>query len=399
MTTVPQLSPDALGTPCGIADPYPLYRALRDRSPVRYLRVPAGAMSGRSEPLYAHAVLRHADVLAVVRSPAAFSSQTPALLQVVPRLALVHDDPPRHTQVRRLVNKAFTVQRVAALAGSVGTLAEQLLEPLASGVAEIMQAYAMQLPIRVIAALLGIPEQDYPAFRRWSEATVGYTTLSAAERAPRLAEMDAYLAQAITARRTADQGDLISALATSEIDGTPLTDLELRRIVAVLLIAGNETTIHLLGNMLGLLAERPELWEQARADRSLVEPIIDEVLRFESPVQRFSRVTTRPVEVGGVPIAAGELLDVFYGAANRDPAVFAEPDTFRLGRPAAEHLAWGAGIHFCLGSHLARLEAKLTLNAFLDRYSQLARGPGGAERQASAQLSFGWRTLPLALHR
>jgi cytochrome P450 len=164
-----------------------------------------------------------------------------------------------------------------------------------------------------------------------------------------------------------------------------------------LLIAGNETTTNLLGNLLNVLADRPALWQQLRADRSLVEPVIEETLRCESPVQRLSRQTTREVEVSGVRIPEGALVSIFYGAANRDPNAFPQPDEFRLDRELRNHVAFGAGIHYCLGAPLARAEATITLNTFLDRFPRLTRGSAPAVRQTAGLIVYGFQQLPLML--
>lgn len=398
MSAATPLQPDVLGAPEGIADPYPAYRALRSASPVRYLRVPAGPMTGRTEPLYAWAVLRHADLLAAVRDPATFSSASYAVIKIIPKLAVLHDDPPHHTHLRRLVNKAFTPQRIAELTDWIGQIASELLDGMGRGPTEFMSAYAVPLPMRAIAGLLGVPQSDYASFKSWSEAVVSYAGMPAQERARKLQEMVAYLDQTIAARRARPEQDLISALIQAEVEGLSLSDAEIRSITMTLLIAGNETTTNLVGNMMGLLAERPELWKQAREDRSLVEPIIEEVLRYESPVQRFPRVTTRPVRIGEVEIGAGELVDMFYGAANRDPEVFEAPDTFWPQRPTnSQHVGFGLGTHYCLGAPLARLETRITLSALLDRYPQLSRGAEPAARQRIAHVSLGYKSLPLVL--
>ncbi|MBV8055532.1 MAG: cytochrome P450, partial [Deltaproteobacteria bacterium] len=162
-------------------------------------------------------------------------------------------------------------------------------------------------------------------------------------------------------------------------------------------IAGNETTTNLMGNLFNLLAARPQLWQQLRDDRSLIEPVIEETLRYESPVQRLSRAATTDVEVSGVRISAGELVTVYFAAANRDPEEFPNPDEFRLDRDLRNHVAFGMGIHYCLGAPLARAEAKVSLNAFLDRFSAIKPGRAAAVRQTMTPVVFGFERLPLTL--
>jgi cytochrome P450 len=392
------LSADTLSSPEGIANPYPVYRALRASAPVRYVRLPASIATGRTQPVYSWALMSYEDILTVTRDPVTFSSNTMSVFKAMPYMPLAHDDPPRHTQLRRLVNKAFSPARIADLSGWISQLAHERLDGIGRGPVEFMQAYATPLPIWVITRMLGVPKEDYPSFKVWSEAFVAYTGMPAAERGQKMQELARYMTQALAARRAQPAEDLLSALAEAEVEGSKLSDEEIRGIATLLLIAGNETTTNLLGNMMGLLADRPELWQRAREDRSLVEPIIEEVLRYESPAQRIPRLTTRPVRLGGVDIGAGELVDMCLGAANRDPAVFDDPDSFRPERKNnAQHLAFSHGTHFCLGAPLTRLEARLSLDALLDRFSSVRRGEEPAVRQSIVGAAFGYRSLPLVL--
>jgi cytochrome P450 len=176
-----------------------------------------------------------------------------------------------------------------------------------------------------------------------------------------------------------------------------LEDWEILSFCLLLLVGGNETTTHLLGNMLNLLADRPTLWQQLREDRRLVDEVIEETLRYECPVQRLSRQTSREVEVSGVRIPEGVTVMIFYGAANRDPSAFPNPDEFRLDRDLRNHVAFGAGIHYCLGAPLARAEASITLNTLLDRFPVLKRGAAPAIRQTASIIVYGFQQLPLVL--
>ncbi|WP_437278197.1 cytochrome P450 [Sorangium sp. So ce375] len=391
--------PDDLGSTEFLADPYPLYRAFRDGPPVYFKRIPAGAGPGIDKPIYAWGLLKYADILAAVRDPEAFSSNTPSVMTMVPRFTLLHDDPPRHTLLRRLVSKAFSPRRVSDLEPWLVRVAGELVDKLGEGPTEILDGLARPLPMRVICALLGIPSDQAVTFRHWSEATIGYAGIPAEERRQRIGELHAFLGREVAARRAKHTDDLIAALVEAEIEGARLNDAEAVGFCMTLLVAGNETTTGLIGNCLHILAQEPELWRRAREDRGLVEPILTETLRYASPTQRLTRVARRTVEIGGATIPEGSLVDVVYGAANRDPAVFSDPDTFRVDRPTSEGLAFGSGIHFCLGAALAKTEARIALNAMLDRYARVELGAEPAVRQRVAFATLNFVSLPLVLYK
>jgi len=398
METSSLITPDQLMTPAVFADPYPVYRQLRDQTPLSYL-IPPGIIPGFDESVRPWALMKYDDVYSALRDHETFSSENRRAGQFGPKLVLIQDDPPRHTRFRRLVNKAFTLKRVEALAPWIAGVANELLNEVGAGEVDIVQSYSIPLPVKVIARLLGIPGEDYVTFKRWSDAFLAAVSMPPEQRMQNIMEMVGYFGQMAAARRAHGADDLITALVEAEIEGEALEDWEILGFCILLLIAGNETTTNLIGNMLNILVDRPDLWQQVREDRSLVEPIIEETLRYESPIQRFFRITTREVEVSGVKIPQGADITVFYGAANRDPEAFPHPDEFQLDRNLRNHVAFGMGIHYCLGAPLARIEAQISLDAFLDRFPSMNRGTTPAIRQTASHLIFGFRQLPLVLNR
>jgi cytochrome P450 len=390
-------TPDRLVDREMFGNPYPAYQALREHSPVHYISIPANPSSGIDRPIWAWGLLKYHDVYTALRDHETFSSESPVAGQFGPPLVLIQDDPPRHTRFRRIVNKAFTLKRVEALEPWITKIADELLDHIGNQETDMVEAFTVPLPMRVIARLLGIPEEDYATFKRWSDAFLSTVGADRNDRMQNVQDMVAYFGQMAVARRTQGADDLITALVEAEIEGESLQDWEILGFCILLLIAGNETTTNLLGNLLNLLVDRPDLWQQLRNDRSLVETVIEETLRYESPVQRLFRTATRDLEFSGVNIAKGDRITIFYGAANRDAAEFPNPDEFRLDRSLRNHVAFGMGIHYCLGAPLARAEARIALNTFLDRFPHLTRGVAPAIRQTATPIVFGFSQLPLVL--
>ena len=343
--------------------------------------------------------MKYDDVYGALRDHETFSSVRPPDGPISgPAHVLIEDDPPRHTRFRRLVNKAFTVRRIEAADavdyGCCQRASDRLA--LAKTISSNPNGPSAGQGDRPSARN---PGEEHESFKRWSAAFISFSAADRTENTQKREEMVAYLGKMAAAQRAQGAEDLITALVEAEVEGEKLEEWEILGFCILLLIAGNETTTNLIGNTLNALAERPGLWEQLREDRSLVETVIEETSRYESPVQRLSRYTTRDIEVSGVRIPAGDIVRIYFGAANRDPEEFSNPDEFRLDRDLRNHVGFGMGIHYCLGAPLARAEAKITLNAFLDRYSEIKRGPIAGGTADIRPVIFGFQHLPLVLER
>ena len=364
--------------PAVAKDPYPFYARWRDEAPVF-----------RDDETGDWVISRHEDVKGALKDPALFSSSAFAnSSQSAVALPLLSDDPPRHTQLRALVNRAFTSASLKALTQDIGQLSERLAEAIPRDCAvDISQAYTTPLPIVVIAQMMGIPSARGDDFKRWSDALTGTSEATDMEaRMPDVMEMAAYFTELIPERRANPQNDLISTLVTSDIEGQSLSDEDIAGFSMLLLIAGNETTTNLLSNLLNLAANTPGLWQTLRDDRSLIDAAIEEILRFDAPVQFVFRTVTQDLTLHGQSISAGENALLLMGSANRDPRQHAQPDEFRLDRKQNTHLTFGHGIHFCIGAPLGRMEARIGLNALLDRFSDVAHAQQDNERTHSHML-------------
>ncbi|ORV85838.1 cytochrome [Mycobacterium interjectum] len=413
-TSAQSLSPvELLTTPEGIANPYPLYDRLRKLSPVAgYRDWPPGTVPGADEPVTAWALFRYDQVFEAARDSTTFSSRDPLQeASSAPSLMLVNTDPPKHEVERKLVSQAFSPRRVKRLEGWLDRLMPQLLDALdegGDGIVEVM-GFAAEVPTRAMVRLLGLPDGDHVRFRRWANAFMLSSSLTPEERiasneemvatfATRLAEHTAGLAERSADEDVDDAEDLISALLRAEVDGQRLTPEEIARFCVTLVVAGSETTTFLIGNLLHALAREPEVQARLRADRTLLNLFVEETLRLDGPPQRLFRIATRDVEVGGKLIREGEWVALFFGSANRDPAVFGDPGRLDIDRPnIRQQLSLGHGLHFCLGASLARLEVMAVLNAVLDRYPTITLTDDPGTKQTASLLTHAYVRLPLRL--
>lgn len=285
-------------------------------------------------------------------------------------------DPPNHTRLRSLVNQAFTPRMIDRLQPRIESIAATLLAPLREqGAFDLINAYAFPLPVIVIAEMLGVPTEDRPLFREWSTAIsstieFGNVAEGTIERGGIMAAqvMD-YFRQLVRQRRKAPQSDVISTMIAAEEAGTRLTEDELLATCVLLLFAGHETTLNLIGNSVSLLLAHPEAERLVRTEPNIMPSAVDEFLRYESPVQLTNRFAAQDVLIHGDQIKRGDNINVFLGAANRDPEIFANPHQLDVLRHPNRHLAFAAGPHFCIGAPLARMEGEVALSALLSTFA------------------------------
>ena len=362
-------------------DPYSFYRRLRETDPFHKSRAADGFVLSRHEDVIA--VLRDADFSSDERNLKLFPRMVARMERAgVPdpylddTMSMLRRDPPDHSRLRGLVAKAFTPRAVERMRPRVEQILKELLEPRpAHGAMELVREFAAPLPVRVIAEMLGVPPEDHVRFRHWSNEvarSLGEGTLEDRRAALRAqAELRSYFEAIVDARRVAPRDDLISALAAAEDAGERLKASEMFGTLVLLLVAGNETTTNLITNSLLALLRNPDQLALLRASPELVPAALEELLRYDSPVQMTSRIVTRDRELHGHRLRRGQQLVLLLGAANRDPAVFADPERLDVTRTDVRHLSFSHGIHFCLGAQLARLEGSLALEALVTRYSKV----------------------------
>lgn len=376
-----------------IADPYPELRRLREH-PVMV-----------NERLGVWMLGRYDDVHTAVRDNAAFTSRDGIMLRSFVASMVIFTDPPDHTRLRHIVAPLFSKRAVQAWQSDIRALARAAMADLDSGdVVDMVPALTIPMPINVIAQILGVPREQWPAFRSVSERFAQMFSPRSLSEIVRLmgSAMQAYLrlrsfADAeLLLRATHPADDLLTRLQAAMAAGE-LTDHEAFLYVLVLLVAGNETTTNLLGVLLVQLAQDPELFAELKADRSLLPAAIEETARWGSPVQWVTRTATADYQVGDTVIPKGARTLLFYASANRDPAKFADPDRFDIHRNTTGHLAFGHGLHFCVGAHLARLEAATAIDYLLDEVDGLELA--GPVRWSTTPSLRGPISLPLRLIR
>jgi cytochrome P450 len=360
-------------------DPYTLYARGRREFPVF---VHAGL------PLRVASVFQYADVQAILRDPATWSSEFPlrgqlAELEDLPPPSMLGTDPPQHTRLRSLVNKAFTPRITQRLEPRMRQVAHELLDrALEAGEVDLVEALTYPLPVTVIAEMIGIPPQDRARFKRWSDeavASLGLVFVAGLDperiaRQRRLfEEMRGYFIPLAKERAREPREDLLTGLVQAEHEGSKLSYGEMLSMLVLLLVAGNETTTTLIGNAVLELLAHPDQERRLRDDPSLLPTAVEEVLRFSSPVQFDPRRATRRVELHGVQIEANDYVLCWLGSANRDAEIFERPEVFDVGRAKNPHLAFGFGTHYCLGANLARLEAQVAIGTLLERTRRFER--------------------------
>jgi cytochrome P450 PksS len=374
-----------LYAPAGRANPHPVYARLRSEQPLyRFDSMNIGA------PVWL--ATRYDDCVSLLRDTRLFKDQARLTAALQERYAalvtpvtsisrhLLNLDPPDHTRLRALVQKGFSSQIVDGLRPRIQAIIDELIDgAAAAGGMDLIADFAVPLPVTVIAEMLGVPAEDRSRFRAWSQLLVSTpnTTEGLARKRATHAEFAAYLHALVGSRRLEPRDDLVSALIAANEEDDRLDNRELISTIFLLLIAGHETTVNLIGNGVLALLQHPEQRRRLVEEPALIGSAIEEMLRFDSPVETATlRWSAEEIEIRDTRIPAGEIVLPSLVAANRDPEQFPEPDTFDVARAPNRHIAFGFGIHYCLGAHLARVEGALAVRTLLDRLPDLALATG-----------------------
>jgi cytochrome P450 len=387
-------------TPEFHANPYPFYHRLRETDPVHL------------SPLGLWVLTRYDDCVMSLRDPRFGRDGFEAILSAqygeesetgrLPR-SMLFRDPPDHTRLRALVSRAFTPRVIEGMRGQIQALVDRLLDRVERrGHMDVIADLAYPLPVTVICDMLGVPEGDHEQMRDWSSDIVrsldaiGIPSDDSIIERGRVGRrgIAEYFRELLPERRRHPRADLLSSLIAAEEQGDRLTEGELLATCVLLFIAGHETTVNLIGNGLLALLRHPAELERLRAAPGLLGSAVEELLRFDSPVQRTARITNAEVEVGGKTLPPGAFVVSAIGAANRDPRHFSDPDRLDIGRPENRHIAFGFGIHFCLGAPLARVEGQLALGALMRRMPKLRLADADLEWRESSTLR-GLKALPV----
>lgn len=383
-----------------VANPYPMYQRLQADDPVHH------------SPLGFWVLTRYADVIASLRDPRLIKEPIAAFVaarfgMTVPPglgLSMLDRDPPDHTRLRGLVSKAFTPKALERLRPDIHRIVDGLLDRVGEhGEMDLIDEFAYPLPVNVICDMLGVPVKDQERFRQWGldiarglDAIMLPPESEVAQRSVAgrrgLAE---YFRELIAQRRASPREDMLSALIAAEEAGDKLNEDELLATCILLLVAGHETTVNLIGNGTLALLRHPGEMRRLRDDPGLIGTAVEELLRFDGPVQRTARIPSEDIVIGGCTIPKGEMVMPFLGAADRDPAQFPDPQRLDLTRADNRHIAFGMGIHFCLGAPLARMEGQIAINMLLKRLPKLALATDKPEFRQSLTLR-GLQSLPVS---
>ena len=389
---------DLLAATWGRGEPHDQFDRLRREAPVYWHPEPGDTGFW--------AVTKHADVVAVSRDSATFSSELggafiptqdeEALLSL--RLTILMMDPPKHHRYRRLVSRGFTPRMISALVEEIDRRAARVIDEVCEkGEVEFVEEIAAQVPVQMICEMIGLEKEQWPRMFELSNQLIGSRDDPDYQgEDPMMASMEVYaLCDAVAAdRRVNPRDDLMTALVEAEVDGERLSDAELNLFFITLIVAGNETTRNLINHSMLALIDHPDQAQRLRDDPSLWDTAVDEMLRWGSSIHNFRRTATRDTELRGVPIKEGDKVVIYYASANRDEDVFADPHTFDVGRTPNEHVTFGGGgEHFCLGASLARAEIKATMRQIVERLPDLELA--GPYHRLHSDFVSGIKTMPV----